>query len=315
MWENGGRWNTLQPSVLHELPARFWRLSCPSNYHPSLGWVILRVHYRRSRELAAAQNICELCGSAERVRFLLIHLPCPVCVEETLKEDAGGHHSSYMTSVPVQTRGLYRLTCKEGHTFAVRVNLELFELLFESGLEALCDGYAREAVSSFAAALERMFEFSIRVLLEDAEVPGGAVEEMWKTVAAQSERQLGMYVALKTRADKRLPAILSQTEASFRNGVIHKGNFPSPDEAATFGAAVFDLITAEINYLKSNHANALEVVRGRSVHKDAVAANPKEPLIYFGFGTAVSLSVEPDPVPDFRSAMEAVGRRLRRIRR
>ena len=46
-----------------------------------------------------------------------------------------------------------------------------FELLFELGINALIDGYPREAVSSFASALERFYEFFCQVAALALSIP------------------------------------------------------------------------------------------------------------------------------------------------
>lgn len=63
------------------------------------------------------------------------------------------------------------------------------------------DGYFRESVSSFAAASERLYEFSLRVQLTYYKVDIDELEAMWKSVAAQSERRRGMYIGLRTFKD------------------------------------------------------------------------------------------------------------------
>ena len=68
-------------------------------------------------------------------------------------------------SLPVEyaDRLIYDLICPHCmQPFCLFVRRQKFEVLFELGTEALLAGYAREAVSSFAAALERCFEFYVR---------------------------------------------------------------------------------------------------------------------------------------------------------
>ena len=51
--------------------------------------------------------------------------------------------------------GAVFVTCPRGHESAVVYNHHRYEVLFTSGTAALEDGYANEAVSTMAAALER----------------------------------------------------------------------------------------------------------------------------------------------------------------
>jgi hypothetical protein len=61
--------------------------------------------------------------------------------------------------------GVYIVECPESGKREVLRSLDFrFEILFEVGSYALLDGYYREAVSSFAAALERFYEFFVEVI-------------------------------------------------------------------------------------------------------------------------------------------------------
>jgi len=55
--------------------------------------------------------------------------------------------------------GDYEVKCEVGHVSLVNLDNLKFELLFELGINAHVDGYAREAVTSFASSLERFQEF------------------------------------------------------------------------------------------------------------------------------------------------------------
>ncbi|MFC6592297.1 hypothetical protein ACFP81_10025 [Deinococcus lacus] len=96
---------------------------------------------------------------------------------------------------------IYDAACPQcGGEFCLFVRKPKFEVLFDMGAQALLDGYAREAVASFAAAQERFFEFYIRAAsLERAtgteqsmEEAASAFESTWKHVVSQTERQTGM---------------------------------------------------------------------------------------------------------------------------
>ncbi|MBR8657881.1 hypothetical protein KDH83_31695, partial [Achromobacter sp. Marseille-Q0513] len=126
-------------------------------------------------------------------------------------------------------------------------NLQQFELLFESAMEAFVDSYFRESVSSFAASLERYYEFAIQTLLLAQGRSVEMVDSMWKMVSNQSERQLGMYVGLYTSAFGRVPKVLTSGEASFRNNVIHKGYFPTPQEAFSFASSIYEILNSSIS--------------------------------------------------------------------
>ena len=92
--------------------------------------------------------------------------------------------------------GVYIGSCPSGHRVVVATQTLRHEMLFEVGLSALSDGYPRDAISSFAAAVERFYEFAVMVLLRSAAIPQDAVATAWKVVSSQSERQFGAFVFL-----------------------------------------------------------------------------------------------------------------------
>ncbi|HWJ69971.1 MAG TPA: hypothetical protein VNS79_08000 [Sphingobium sp.] len=188
-----------------------------------------------------------------------------------------------------------------------------FELLFESAIEAFVDTYFRESVSSFAAALERFYEFAIQTLLVDRKVAIETIRAMWKPVSNQSERQLGMFIGLYTAAHGRPPTLLPDNRISFRNNVIHKGHFPTPQETFDFGNSVYELLNLSLKELRENFEEAMQTAR--SIARQAAFAQLKdgESAITFGMGTTVSLTVLDEP-PPMADAINAVAARLRRQR-
>jgi hypothetical protein len=122
-------------------------------------------------------------------------------------------YNDELTLVHLQDDGLYDVICPEGHQTTVRLANEKFELLFDSSGLALLDGYLYEAVSSIAVALERFREFYIRVIalkhlggkesgmerlariLSIGEA-FGPLEQTWKKVKQQAERQYGAFLFL-----------------------------------------------------------------------------------------------------------------------
>jgi len=57
--------------------------------------------------------------------------------------------------------GIHPVNCNHGHEFVIIFSGAKFEVLFDIGMNAINDGYAREAVSSFTSSLERFYEFFI----------------------------------------------------------------------------------------------------------------------------------------------------------
>lgn len=154
--------------------------------------------------------------------------------------------------------GKYEVRCAAGHVSTVIVDNVKFELLFEMGLNALVDGYPREAVSSFASALERFYEFYWNTVVAFYSIPCEQADAAWKAVAKLSERQLGMYVTAGLLLTKQCPTLLNPNqEVKFRNNVIHSGYIPTTDEATAFGDVVMQLINDSLATLRTLAPQAL----------------------------------------------------------
>lgn len=164
-------------------------------------------------------------------------LCCPECLE--LCEPDGGPPTAY--GLQFSESGLYRWKCEDGHTVALGLNAARFEVLFEISLQALADGYARESVATAAAALERFYEFYIRLIWEARVIDDQVREMLWKAVSKSSERQLGVFAATFAMETGRLPPLLHQRQVELRNEVVHKGRIATPKEALAFAQAVADL--------------------------------------------------------------------------
>jgi hypothetical protein len=89
-------------------------------------------------------------------------------------------------SLDLNDRGRFKITCQNGHTSIVFLNHQKFQILFEIGINAIIDGYYREAVSSFTSSLERFYEFFSKVICITRGIEWTAIEETWKNVSKQS---------------------------------------------------------------------------------------------------------------------------------
>lgn len=153
----------------------------------------------------------------------------------------------------IREDGLYSGKCPRGHDFQTRVQTLPHEMLFEIALNAIEDGYYREAVSSFAAGVERFYEFSVRVLAKAHGVNDAITHLGWDQISAQSERQLGAFIFLNIVNFRELPALLDNKKVTFRNREIHKGHLPAKHEAIDFGAACYKVIQDGIQKLKHSY--------------------------------------------------------------
>ena len=168
--------------------------------------------------------------------------------------------------------GLLSSTCSKGHTTLTMVQQQKFEILFEIAASALIDGYPREAVTSTAAALERFYEYYIRIVCMKRNIDVKKFDESWKNVNNQSERQLGAFLfayffdnngECPSLADKLIPVIPdipkkdTKTWTAFRNDVVHKGYIPSLIEATCYMEIIFKYLNEFINYLNNNYSSEM----------------------------------------------------------
>lgn len=171
-------------------------------------------------------------------------IPCMQCLQER------GTPSEEFARVEFRDDGRYELTCSNGHQTTTVLQQQKFEVLFDIGAHAILDGYYRESVSSFAASLERFYEFALRVFLANSSGSDELFKTAWKKVSSQSERQFGGFVFVWAATFDALPALLGTNHVSFRNDVIHKGNLPTREEAVAFGNAVLSVLRPNMLMLR-----------------------------------------------------------------
>lgn len=162
----------------------------------------------------------------------------------------------------IRDDNIYLIECEKGHESIIFFELQKFEILFEMGIKAMLDGYFREAVSNFAASIERFYEFSIEVFISklfNNEVNKyntwitshtEVYNASWKMISNQSERQLGAYVMLYLATYKEPPELIKPKKVEFRNKVIHKGYFPTEQETLEYAEYIFSYLhckTSELN--------------------------------------------------------------------
>lgn len=201
---------------------------------------------------------------------MIVRLFCSRCTYEATKNFGG--HAEIKVPVPVSRLsddGRYEVHCGKGHITTVILDNVKFELLFEMGLNAIIDGYPREAVSSFASALERFYEFYWRVAMRHFKMPKEQVEKAWKPLSKLSERQIGAYSTAVILLTKKAPSLLNPNKhVPFRNKVIHNGYVPTEEEAISFGDTVMQLINDDLDKLRLLSADALESVYQELSPKD-----------------------------------------------
>ncbi len=188
-------------------------------------------------------------------------------------------------ALPFNENGFYRFKCARNHVHDIVLVQMRFEVLAETAMQAIVDGYFRDAVASFAAALERFYQFYVEVVARSKGVSSTIQTATWKHVANQSERQLGMFIGVYQMENGDVPPLLDQKRVAFRNRVIHQGYLPTEEEAIEFGQAVVDLVQPLINGIMPRYLSDIEALT--NAHTSAASANSKWPgrkhLVYFEF--------------------------------
>jgi hypothetical protein len=177
----------------------------------------------------------------------------------------------------------YQLTCEHGHESIIFFQPHKFELLFEMGVYAMLDGYYREAVSNFAACLERFHEFCIEVFIHNLFNKANTetsleqlltrldktkeYDKTWKMLSSSSERQLGAYTMLYLSIFLRAPELINRKNVEFRNDVIHKGFFPTEEKTMSYAIDVLNYLKTKIIELKENMDEYVEYVYERKLRE------------------------------------------------
>ena len=214
-----------------------------------------------------------------------IYLNCLTCLRET------GQPNLKMEARPVADSGLYRMKCDRGHETVTCLQQMKFEVLVDLAAYAIIDGYYREAVSSFAVALERFHEFYIRVQCDRQRVDSAGIEAAWKHVSVQSERQLGAFVFAYLVANSTPPPMLHPNDVKFRNDAIHKGKIPSREEATRFGEKVLEIILQVLTPLRAQAEEFVQRAVRSYIHEvqtRALAENPN--IAGMSAGTLICLA-------------------------
>lgn len=182
-----------------------------------------------------------------------IQTTCPQCISE-----AGIHTAFIMQPQQLIDDGIHKVVCDKGHKYTVELRAQKFEMLFDIAVNAIGDGYMREAVASFAASLERFYEFFIKYHIDSLGIDESILLNTWKEVSNQSERQLGAFTFLFLAKYNEKAQTLDSNAVGFRNRVIHKGYIPSEAEAIYFGNKVYSVIKGIAQKLELSEGKRLD---------------------------------------------------------
>lgn len=166
-----------------------------------------------------------------------------------------------ITSLPIidniNEQDYYEIKCEHGHTNYYYFQNEKFDILFTLGIQALCDGYNREAFLNFVASLERFYEFGICLMSKINGVTAESRATLNNQLKSNSERELGAYCSLFL-ATKGEPAdILSSNKRNLRNEVVHQGVTPSRDKTINFGKTVYSLIKKDYSFFNEQFSQKI----------------------------------------------------------
>ena len=167
------------------------------------------------------------------------------CMECSLEKGEAVTGSAFL-----RDDGSYDYTCEKGHKNTISTQEPHHEMLFELGVRAILDGYFREAVSAFSASGERFQELAIKSILRKQGLDVSEVSRSWDKVKKQSERQFGGFWFLWLVTFNRAPWMLVESDAAFRNDVIHNGKLPGRPDVVAFGNRVREGILTNAAMLK-----------------------------------------------------------------
>ncbi|MGG7034452.1 MAG: hypothetical protein ACI7YS_04555 [Flavobacterium sp.] len=173
---------------------------------------------------------------------------------DNLKKEMTGKED-YLTEI--NDENLYEYVCPRGHKSFSQLSEEKFVLLFDLGALALLDGYAKEAVSTFASSYERFVEFCIKVICVSKSASFESFLKTWKTMIKQSERQIGAFYVLQLLEFGETKYIVSDKWINFRNKVIHQGYIPKSQEAIEYGEYILSIIDLLLLELKNKDSESL----------------------------------------------------------
>lgn len=211
--------------------------------------------------------------------------------------------------------GYITVECKQGHTAPLIFDERKHDLLFQSGCLAFLDGYEREAVASFAASVERLWEFYLRVIATSRSVDPTRFDAVWKQLSRQSERQLGAFMMTYV-LEGTDSYDLRQSQIEFRNKVIHQGYIPTEKEVSDYGEYIFTQIRDVMKVLEQNHKSALDSEIARELAQIQAKVPDKKPAARFKASVALLPpgKSEAQTITDFPTFLRAMEKRLHSIK-
>lgn len=186
-----------------------------------------------------------------------LEISCSKCSEQIAPGESGAVYSRVYS---VCDGGIYEFECPQGHRTTTVLRTPKHEVLYTIGANAFLDGYFRDAIVSFASALERYYEFTLRVISRHKKITLEMFMETWGFMPNQSERQYGAFIAVWMMETGKPYTALSKTKVNdwtnLRNGVVHQGKIPTPQECLKYGQYVVDIVAPIEKVLLTDYAAA-----------------------------------------------------------
>ena len=188
-----------------------------------------------------------------------------------------GHPSFETFFLPYYEDRMAEIECSRHHKSVLLLQSQKFEVLLESGANALAERFTLEAAASFSSGLERFYEFCVKVISAHRSMNPAIYEQMFKEMANQSERQLGAFLVLHA-IEFGSAYVPNKKIIEFRNSVIHKGRIPTPDEATGFCERVYSEILLLTQKLEQNYRAAINKVISEDLRKRAEVVSKGIPI-------------------------------------
>lgn len=175
---------------------------------------------------------------------MLHHTPCIECHTNNPLEIiwSSGEINSNLFAV---------CTCPNGHMTISGLMTELFDTLYKSAVDAYLKKCLSESVMSFAASLERAYELFTKIVLLKQSCTYEQIEDYWKEIKNQSERQYGAFCFCYLFATKEVWHMDSKI-IEFRNKVVHKGFIATSVEVKAYAQYITNCLSKIIKIIKSD---------------------------------------------------------------
>lgn len=180
--------------------------------------------------------------------YMKVIAACPTCIHEQSKN--GKQPRFNLIAGELDDNGSIHVKCQHEHYGIVVYNERRYSVLVKSAARAFLDGYTNEVVAVMSSALERVYEFYIRVSCAAKGTSPQAFEAAWRVVASQSERQLGALQFLHLLDHGHhlsVDPVIPQT----RNKVVHQGHIIREASALDYAERVFAIVDALDSSMKS----------------------------------------------------------------